>query len=461
LKIALIKPPGTYANWYKRPLLGLAYISASLESQGIDSRIFDAYYHGWSEKQLLDRIKEFGPDIVGFTAMTHEIGAAGQIAEQIKQNNSNIKFVVGGCHVTALPERTLAEYDVFDYGIYGEGEKTTVELVEYLQNGKAAEPGDINGLVYRNNGNIVVNKRRDWMTSEELDELAMPAFHHYYRDNKALSGKNSCYVMFTSRGCPYNCAFCMQVLGHKVRRRSPENIWREIKLAVEQYGAHTIDFADEIFLSDNPHTREFLHLLIDKKSDRPIRWTGLTRANMVTSEIIALAKQAGCCKLEMGVESGDDDILDVIGKKITTEQIRNAVKIIRQADIPLGTYYILGHPNETEETVRKTIDLAVELNTDTIAVGIMVPYPGTRIYEMACKGQGGYQLLSEDWSKYDKYGGRALKIDGLSYKLLEKYQKKALLNLYIKNFRLMDLVKYVWRVRKALYFFLKRRIIKY
>jgi radical SAM superfamily enzyme YgiQ (UPF0313 family) len=458
MKIALIKPPATYADWYKRPLLGIAYISAYLESNGYDCKIFDASFNSWSEKELLQQVLSYKPDIIGLTAMTHEINQAAHVASKLKEQ-LKVPAIIGGCHVTALPERTLAEFPVFDYGIFGEGEKTFTELLQNIKQDTTSDLFSVKGLVFRDGGRIVVNGTRPFLTSDELDTLPYPAFHYYYGYNRlALTDKHSYYTMFSSRGCPFHCAFCMQVLGRKVRRRSAQGIFQEMEYAIERYGAHTFNFADEIFLFDSKETRELLGMMIAKGFPERIKWSGLTRANYVNKELIALAKKAGCFSLEMGVESGDDGILKAIGKGITVEQVKRVVKIIKEEGISLGAYFILGHPNETRETIKKTANLAAELNTDTIAVGIMVPYPGTRIFDMALRGDGGYRLLTQDWSQYDKYGGRSLEIEGLPYKELAKWQKLTLIKFYLKNFRLFDCLKYFLERRKAIYFFIKKSI---
>lgn len=458
IKIALLKPPPTYAR-YTRPAIGISYISSYLEQNGFDAKIFDALFNNWSERKLIYYIELYKPDVIGITAMTHEISQAAHIATLIKYK-LNVPVIIGGCHITALPKRTLNEFSVFDYGIIGEGEKSILELLKYLcSKNTVSDLYSIAGLVFRDKKNIVVNRPRPWLTHEQLDNLPFPAFHHYYGDNKkALADKHSLYVMFSARGCPYNCAFCMQVLGRQVRYFSAKRICDEIGHAISRYGAHTIDFSDDIFLFDNKRTREILRTMIARGLSKQIRWSGSTHANMVNPEIIALAKQAGCVRLNMGIESGDNEILKAIGKKTTVEQVKKAVSVIKENKISLATYYILGHPNETRETLGKTVNLAISLNTDAIAVGIMVPYPGTKIYDMAKRGEGGYCFLSKDWSEYDKYGGKALELKNLSYEELVKNRKRAYIGIYLKNFRLFALLKYFWHRKRALYYFIRKKI---
>lgn len=263
MRVALVKAPPTYANWHRRPVFGLTYLSSNLKAHGHTVRIFDGYFHGWSPADLEREILRFDPEFIGFSAMTHEIDQCAEIAAGLRRSYGG-SIVVGGCHATALPERTMQEYPVFDFAVVGEGELTLLELVQHLEGNFPGTVADIKGLVFRKDGRVCQNAPRPFLTSEELDALPFPDFSDYYGDNpRALAGKHNIYVIITSRGCPYRCAFCMQVLGHEIRARSQENILREIEFAIEHFGAHTIDFCDEIFLMNRPDTLSLLHHFVD------------------------------------------------------------------------------------------------------------------------------------------------------------------------------------------------------
>lgn len=458
MKVALVRPPEVNPYWYiRKPMLGIGYIAAYLESKGVECAIFDGHFNGWTEDETVGAILKYQPDLIGLTAMTHEICSAHKLAGRFKSGLPDTPIAVGGCHITALPEETLQEFPDFSYGVFGEGEKTMLELAEHLQGCGSAGLAEIDGLVYRNShSGICLNAARSRLTSSELDALPYPAYHHYYKTKDALAVKDDYYTMMSSRGCPYRCVFCMQVLGRQVRRRSPESVVDEIEYAMASYGAHTIHFFDEIFLFNNQLTYETLKLMIERGLHKRIRWIGLTRADFVDEKLIKLAKEAGCYRLQIGVESGNNEMLKATQKDITVEQAEMAVKIIKKAGIMVEGLFILGHPGETVETVKDTVRFAAKLNTDILAIGIMTPYPGTKVYEMAKNNEGGYRLLTNDWSKFDKYGGKAMEMEGLPLKELEKWQRRAMLYFYLRNFRVFDLLKFVTKYRRPIFVLLMK-----
>ncbi len=443
IKMALIRPPQVNPYWFlHQPALGISYLAAYLISRGIEAKIFDAVFNSWDMPTLLSGVKRYRPDLIGISAMTHEIIEANRLAGELKKKLPGIPVVVGGCHVTALPEKTLSEFPNFNYGIYREGEKALLALCGCLQAGLDGITG-VPNLVYRTeSGKIKINPAGAWLTENELNRLPYPAFNQY--------SSLDFYPMVSGRGCPYNCAFCMQVLGHQLRRRSPANIVAEMEYAIKNFRVKKIQFLDEIFLFNDRQTRETLNLMIKKGLPQRVSWNAMTRVNQVGEGLVSLAKKAGCYALDLGVESGSDKILKIIGKQITVSQVKKAVAIIKKADIATCAYFILGHPGETRETLKQTIDLAVELNTDRVAAGLMVPYPGTRVYQMAKKGEYGYRLLSNDYSRYDKYGGGALESQELPLKELEKWQRRLFLEFYIRNGRLLDLTKFLFEHKKEI-----------
>jgi len=430
-------------------------LASYLQKNRIQAQIFDANYHSWSEERTVKKIIKFQPDLVGISAMTHEIKVANHLAGQIKKKLKKIPVVIGGCHLTALPRETLEEFSNFDFGIYGEGEKPLFQLVRILERDPKTEGfKKVESLVYRTKkGKIRVNPPAERLTSKELDQLPYPAFDQYYQTSE--TGTDRRYPIMASRGCPFNCAFCMQVLGRQVRRRLPGNLLREVEMAVKKFGVKTFAFYDEIFIFNDQASVKTLKLMKKHQFAKKLRWCANSRANLITKDLAKLAKQAGCYSLEFGVESGSEEILKKINKQITLKQVEKAIGEIKASGIKTFAYFILGHPGETRKTIRATIDFAVKLNPDQIAVGLMVPYPGTEIYRMAQKGEGGYRLLSRDWSKYDKYGGGALELKGLPLAELERWQRQMFLEFYLRNGRFLDLAKFILKYKREIFWLLR------
>jgi radical SAM superfamily enzyme YgiQ (UPF0313 family) len=427
-KAALIRVPDSNGTRHRRPALGLAYLCTYLKANGLGSRVFDAYYHRWKEHELVDRVVAYKPDLIGITAMTHEIHRAAHVAGRLK-SQTHAPVVIGGCHVTALPKRTLKEFREFDYGVYGEGEKTFLEIGQYVVDG-VKRLRYVDGLIYRDGEDVGINSRLSHLSPDELDALPFPAFEDYYgEDSGALSASNACYVLSASRGCSHSCAFCVRVLGRTRRVRSAENVIREMERAVSRWGAHSFDFYDEILLEDSPETLRMLGLMVERGFASRLRWYGVTRPDSVNREIAHLAARAGCFQLGLGVESGDDGMLRAVGKEINVGDVRRAFRVIKDAGIAIDAYFILGHPNESEEQMKRTVDLVAELNPDAAVIDLMVPYPGTGIYEMALRGAGGYHLLTEDWSQYDQSGSPVLELDGVPHKKLLHWRSRAIINL--------------------------------
>lgn len=434
-------------QWYHRPWLGLGVLASFLIDRGIGCDIVDMHFSQLTKADLITRLGQSDSALFGITSMTHEVERASELAVEIKHNFPDIPIVIGGCHVTALPQQTLCEFPVFDYGVIGEGEYTLTELIDAVNEHRPLH--SINGLCFRSDGQVLVNQRRDWI--ENLDSLPFPAWHLYPRCQE--------YPLYSSRGCPFECVFCMRVFGRKVRYRSPQNIVDEIESVVEKYSPQRITFQDETFTVNINRANEILDLIIQKGLHKKVSYDISTRVNIGDLTFFKRLKEAGCYKICIGVESGNDQVLKEIRKGITKKDAENCVALAKRAGLNTEAYYILGHPNETKDKMLQTINFAARLNTTTATFGIMVPYPGTAVYEMATKGQAGYKLISSNWRSFDKHLGNSVELKDVSRAQLEYLQMCAYLTFYLKNFRFLELLRFAWG-KKAAIVFLVRKLLR-
>ena len=425
-------------DWYRMPLLGLGYLAAYLRERKVSVDIVDAMFDRLSLADMVKRIEEKRPRLVGFTAMTHEIRRAAEVARRLREVLPRVKVVVGGPHASALPGETLREFPEFDYAVFGEGEETLWQLYRALESGETALDA-IAGLVFRRGSEIVVNAPREWAV--DLDALPMPAWDLY--------GPSEVYQMYASRGCPFQCIFCMRVLGERVRTRSPRNVADEFESVVERFQPRRIDFSDETFTLRREWVFEICDEIVRRGLHHKVEWFANGRVNVVDREVLVRMREAGCVRVGFGIESGNAEILKAAQKGTSIDQIRNAIAAAKDVGLEVEAFYILGFPGETLRTALDTIRLAARLNTTTAAFGIMVPYPGTKVAEMAARGEGGYRLLSRDWSDYDKHLGNALELASLSRRKLELLQMAGYLWFYTRNFRLASLGRFLWEKRKA------------
>ena len=446
-RVALVNPAPeeiVQGGWYRMPLLGIGYLAAFLRGRGFEARIADAKFDRLGLDALLDRIAGFRPDILGVTAMTHEVARAAEIAAAARRRIPALKTVIGGPHATALPVETLREFSAFDFAVFGEGEETLADLCGVIEEGGAG--GDIPGLAFRGaGGEARANPARPWM--EDIDRLPFPAWDMY--------GPSREYQIFSSRGCPYRCSFCMRVLGDRVRYRSVEGVVREFEWLVRTWRPAEISFSDEVFTLDERRATAVCDLLISKGL-HTTPWFANARVNCRSLPLYRKMREAGCVRVGVGIESGNQGILDRVHKGITKDKAREMIRLAKEAGLRTAAFFIIGHPGETRDTIRQTIAFARELNPTTVAFGVMVPYPGTEIAAMAARGEGGYRLLSRDWSAYDKYFGGALEMADIPRRELDRWQARAYLSFYIRNRRLFSLARFLSSRRASVAHYLRR-----
>jgi radical SAM superfamily enzyme YgiQ (UPF0313 family) len=453
LRIVLVNPPvlAVFEPWYDTPDFGriaLACLAAYLRQHGYHNiKIVDAKFERIGFDKCLAEILAFEPDIVGYTAFTNEIKPAAYVAAKLKEVKPQILNIIGGVHLTSIPAKTMQEFAMFDIGVIGEGEETLLEIVRKFE---AKQPlVDIAGTIFRiADGGLQQGPVRERIMDQ--DSLPMPAWD--------LMKPAGTYYVQTLRGCPFNCLFCMNPNGRIARKRSVSLIIEELEYIINTFHPEHISFGDELFSVDMPRTHALLDAMIEKGIGQKVKWDVQTHVRYVDAEMFRKFKLANVERVEMGIETGDEASLKKMGKGTNLKMIEDAYKAARAEKVKIGTFFILGQPNESPESIKNTIKLAVKINPELPMFGLMTPYPGTAIADMAAKGEGGYKMLSTDWDEYNKQIGGALAFKNISRRQLEFYQSYAYLMVYLRNFRFGALFLFLLTYRVGIYKFIKKVI---
>jgi len=462
MKVLFVVPPlpkivDKKALGSKWPRIGIAYVAAFLRENGVTVGILDCKAEELNVEQTIVKILDFQADVVGITSFTEDIIETAELCQAIKKTNKEIITIVGGAHASAIPEQMLTEFKDIDIGVYGEGEMTFLEIV---QRKKSFDLTKVRGIVYRKNGKIIRNKQRELI--KDIDSLPYPAWDLFpleqYRGRTILSLGEKKYEnilelpILSTRGCPYRCNFCFHVYGHTARFRDYKKVVDEIEFNINTYDSTQFFFADGTFGIRKNDVIKLCNEIIKRKLNEKVKWTAPTRADVITEETLHLMKKAGCLTFAIGVESGDEQILKDSGKNETKEQIRKSIAIAKKVGLPIETSIILGHPNETSESIQNSLDFAKELDIDAHSIPIMIPYPGTKIMQMAEKEEGNYRLLTKDWSKYMKQTGGPLELKNISLNQLRKIQARAYLR-YYSQFKKIPYILKMIPLRKIMIIF--------
>ena len=442
LRVVLINPSlklaeiGHYSEEVEKnrgsyPPLGLGYVASQLEKYGHVVEIIDLEVQPELMTRLPEILSEKSPDIVGFYTMTWTFQQVDKISREIKTRIPDTVLVMGGPNVCSFPKESL-EYSIFDYAVVGEGEKTIIELMDNIED-RGAGIDSIKGVVYRKDGKVVVNESRELI--RDLDEISFPAWHllpiSEYFD--VFSREKNFATIITSRGCPYNCAFCDRVnrMGKQWRSRSPENIIKEMKKLRKEYGINEFMFFDDNFIIDTKRVHKFCNLILKEKLG--VIWECRARVDVVDKPLLEKMKKAGCYRIRYGMESGDNQILQNLKKDITVEQIKRASKLTKDAGIEIFAYFMMGSPGETKETLEKTRKLALKINPDFVAFSRTILIVGSELYEWGIQNN---QIKKDYWKKYLKGeetdSAPAISTPELPDKEVEEYISKSENQFYLR-----------------------------
>jgi anaerobic magnesium-protoporphyrin IX monomethyl ester cyclase len=377
MKILLINPApsGTLkATGVLFPPLGLLYVAAYAEEQGHQVAVSDLAVRKKEEDIVL---KQY--DIVGISTDTTRHRQALQLAKRAKAGGCTV--VMGGPHPGYVDEEILSTKRV-DFVVRGEGEITFAELVAALQNNDA-KFDSIPGISFFSNHQIVRTPPRPFV--EDLDSLPTPARHLIQMDDyrKTKLGDREITPLITSRGCPYQCAFCASshFFGKKVRMRSVESVLNELEEIYQRYHFKAVAFVDDTFNLFPKRVIEICHGIIERRLD--LWWWCLSRVDLLlqNEEMVKEMVRAGAKSVFIGVESFNPKTLEELKKGIDVESTVQAVEMLKKNGLEIHAAYILGGFHETAEMIHETIRFAKRLDTNVAQFSILTPYPGTAIYD--------------------------------------------------------------------------------
>ncbi len=357
MKIVLIILPHSFLGDQKRNCpLGIFYIAAVLEQNGYCVEIVDL--RSLEEHEFLEKIPP--ADLYGISATTPDYNMALIVAKLIKENHKAF-IVLGGSHVTALSEKVD---DVFDKLVIGEGELAIINLLQDLKN-------DVEKRVYKS------------PLVEDLDSIPFPPRQLLPFDSvfsrKLVTPGIPATTLITSRGCPYNCSFCAskKMWGQTVRFRSPDNVIKELKLIINNFGVKEFRFQDDTIGLN----KKRLFDLCEKMEPLKIRWRGHTNINASSYEILEAMKRAGCEEMGYGIESVSQNILNINNKKVKVEKMYEALANARKAGLRTRLFFIISLPGEEPGVADRTIDFIKKTRPSGVDLSTFVPFPGSDIFE--------------------------------------------------------------------------------
>ena len=430
-RVLLIYPPSPVINREDRcqqptkellvipplPPTDLMYLASIAENCGFEAIIRDYSQGGNFEADL----KEIQPNYLVANIATPTFKSDMMAAQLAKEIVPSICTIVKGAPFLTYNTNTIYENPFIDYVIIGEAELTLKDILDGVPD------NEILGICYRENFQPVKNDKRPFI--DNLDILPFPARHLV--DNSIYkrpdNGKVQAVVK-VARGCPFHCFFCLAtpVSGAKVRTRSPENIVAELKECVEKYNIKNFLFWSDIFNFNREWTLELCQKIIE--SGLKITWSSNTRADTMDDEMAKMMYKSGCRLVSIGVESGSQKMLDNIGKKITLDDIRNTVKILKKNKIKIYNYFVIGLPWETEETVEETIKFAIELDSNFISFYTATPLPGTKYFAYAMLNK----LVEGNLDFRSAYYEPVVRSEHLSKERIFELHKQAVKRFYLR-----------------------------
>ncbi len=391
-RVLFVKPPDSDVNVLSLDVpLGILYLSAFLKqhfAEQVTTDIIDLRLEKTVRTPLEEKIQNYSPDLIGISILAFNHLFIKRYASFIKKLAPDATIVIGGPAATYSYQEILEKHPEIDVAVLGEGETTMVNLVEKLITGNDIK--NIKGIACRND-QIIVNERQDFIP--DINQLPYPdynliRFEEYWGEklhsqmNGVLAHKKYTHII-SSRACPFNCIYCHNIFGKKLRKRSPENFVGEIQWLHETYGIKEFHIVDDVFNFDRPRMHAILHLIIERKLDIKLAFPNALRADMLETEDLDLLKKAGAYMVTFAIETASPRIQKLIRKNLNIEKVAENINHASAIGLIVKGFFMLGFPSETPEEIHQTIQFAVRSKLDLAHFFTVTPFPGTALRQLA------------------------------------------------------------------------------
>lgn len=400
----------------------LAYTASVLLKRGVSVRVLDAIAECMEEDDFKHLTEELEPSLLIAEVSTPSLKNDLTLLGRLRKGDT--KIAVCGLDFNMRKPDFLKENDFIDFVMTGEYEYTALELIDCIKNSKALN--EVKGLIYKEGPNIRFNPSRPLI--DDLDELPWPLREQLPMQRYIDAPGNMpvpCVQMWASRGCPFQCTFCawpqLMYNSNRYRIRRPKAIADEIEYLVRERKFKSVYFDDDSFNISKKNTLDLCREIKERRLNVP--WAIMARADTMDEEMLLAMKDAGLHAVKYGVESAKQELVDNVSKNLNLKKAEQVIRFTKSLGIKTHLTFTFGLPGETEETIKMTIDYAIELDPDTAQFSIMTPYPGTEYYrQLDAKGH----ITSKDWSDYDGASKSVIRTEQLSGEDLENARSMAL-----------------------------------
>jgi anaerobic magnesium-protoporphyrin IX monomethyl ester cyclase len=444
--------------FYNSAPLGLCYLASVLEQAKHQVRIVDAPVEGLAIDGVMERVSGFSADMVGIATYTASAYSSYELAKKIRCRMPQVKIIIGGDHITSNPGDLLRHPEI-DMAVIGEGEITLAELALAIQKGENAS--GIKGLAYRSGEEVKFSPPREYIAN--LDILPFPARHlvpiHYYKPQPNDYKRLPKLSIISSRGCPYACIFCdKNVFKDIYRSFSPGYIVAEMKHLVRDFRARDIAFVDSTFTPNKKRIQGVVEAI--KKANLDVTWTCSARVDVLDKELLREMRNAGCWRIRLGIESGNDEVLKFIKKGASKYQVTQVAQWAYELGLAPKGFFMIGHLVDTKDTIEDSIRFACSLPLRDITVQMNTPLKNTPQYGLIEKFG---RLTTQDASRYNFWEPIFLP-HGLEERELSYYYVRFYLRFYLRPqiwrrylkdaSSVSDILEYVKGIRILFFFFI-------